>query len=113
MTTTYTRATHTDTGNGVLGFGVTDRLGRNIGIRWELGFRTFTAREDGEQYGWTNKTEGQVEYMYMTQTTRNGKDHQASRREYFATEAERDAALAKAIKGASKRALAPAARLRA
>lgn len=83
-------------------FGVTDRLGRAIG------------------YVVTLKTWGYVQGIatdglwFDGQATRNGSSHQASTRHGpFATEAERDAKAAKVVEAARKRALSPAARLKA
>jgi hypothetical protein len=76
-------------------FGVTDRLGRKMGYHV---YRVVWTRENG--------FEGQV--------TRNGNGHQASHSfGPFETETARDAAIAKVVEGARKRAAAPVARLRA
>jgi len=76
-------------------FAVTDRLGREMGIRLKL-------YENNGLFG------------YDTQTLRNGNSHQASHgKGRFATAAERNVAAEKAVAAARKRAESPAARLKA
>lgn len=85
-------------------FEVTDRLGRKIGLFVEL------LNESGRWGHGSNPGK----FSYVTQVSRNGGRHQASHMgPYFDTAAARDAAAAKAVEAARKRAQAPAARLKA
>jgi hypothetical protein len=83
-------------------FGVTDRLGRAIG---------YSVTKQENRWGIASREGG---LYFEGQATRNGNRHQASTCfGPFANEAERDAKIEKVIEAAKKRALAPAARLKA
>jgi hypothetical protein len=85
-------------------FDVTDRLGRKIGLQIDL------MNEKGR---WGHGDRPGV-FSFVAQVTRNGQRHQASHMSAdFASAAERDQAVTKAVTAARKRAQAPAARLKA
>lgn len=98
-------------------FGVADRLGRAIGISVcasEFDYVAFVEDPANRYTSCYSAEELGRFFRYSTQSQRNGKPHQASHSSpLFKTAAERDKAMAKAVDGARKRALAPAARERA
>jgi hypothetical protein len=91
-------ALHTD-------FGVKDHKGRAIGAFITKGTNEFVAlkKGDNEMSFWTDKEPG-VYFYFRPQNTRNGKSYGACQsRQYFNTEAECDAAIAKYLEAAKKR----------
>lgn len=92
-----TNATHHD-------FEVTDRLGRKIGLQIDL------CNETGRWGHGANPGK----WSFIAQVTRNGQRHQASHMSAaFDSIAERDKAVEKAVAASRKRAMSPAARLKA
>lgn len=118
----FIKSNNTDHAASEWHFGVSDRLGREIGSvittfrveRTELTQDEIDAKKAVSKY-WTpiEGTPG-TKFAFRIQATRNGNHHQAGHTSrYFDTVEERDAALVKALADSRKRALSPAARLRA
>lgn len=97
-------------------FGVTDRLGREIGIDVYLQSATFVPFIETEENKWRHgyaMAPGRY-FRASTQTTRDGTDKQAAHQgAWVATADEALAAAKKTVEGARKRAMAPAARKKA
>lgn len=83
-------------------FGVYDRLGRKIGAQVRTSENTFAVNEEGS-WGYL-RAPGRY-FSFYPQATRNGVRYGAAQNEkHFDTAAERDAAVAKYLAGARKRA---------
>lgn len=90
------------------GFGVNDTKGRGIGARITTFILTYKARTDGQRSGTICDPDkiGKSFFAFVPQATRGGVPYGASQvTQEFSTEAERDAAIAKYLAGAAKRAM--------
>jgi hypothetical protein len=84
-------------------FGVADKRGRAIGALVETETVTFVPAPVGATSGW-HRAPGTF-FRLCVQATRNGKEYGASQPDhYFATEAERVAAITKMLAGSRRRA---------
>lgn len=96
-------------------FGVNDRLGRHIGTRVRTYVVEYSPAPEDAKSGYSLPAGGFGTYFcFTTQATRDAGGHQASHESKFFTDATvRDAAVAKHIEAAQKRALDPKARTKA